>query len=218
MDDRTVGELRRLEQCDSELAATAARLRSLDGEVAAVRGRAEEIDVFFAGYPDAESRRREAVATAEAELQQRERELSEARRSLQSAKSAEAIAAAEHVVDRARDHVAVAAERVSRATAARDELERRAASLPRELPGLTKRAGAVAGELDGVGAPEEAPRALIDWAGRAHASLFVALAQVEGQRDRLVREATELATVVLGEPAFGATPGQIRARVEALQG
>jgi len=218
LDEGTVGELRQLELRHEELAAAAGRLRSLDSEVASVRGRSEEIDAFFASYPEAERRRRDAVAAAEAELQQRERELDDARSSLRQAKGDEAIAAAERVVDRARDHVSVAAERVARAAAAREELEREADLFPRELPGLAERAGAVAVELDGIEAPDEAPRALIDWAARAHASLFVALAQVEGQRDRLVREASELATVLLGEPAFGATPGQIRARVEALGG
>lgn len=218
VDERTVAALREVEQRHEELAAVACRLRSLDGEIASVRGRSEEIDVFFAGYPEAESRRREAVAATEAELQERERELDEARSSLKQARGDEAIAAAERVVDRARDHVSVAAERVARVAAAREELEREADLLPRELPGLAERAGAVAVELDGIDAPAETPLALIDWAARAHASLFVALAQVEGQRDRLVREASELATVLLGEPAFGATPGQIRARVEALGG
>lgn len=215
MDERTVVVLRELERRDGELASTAGRLRSLEGEIASVRGRAEQIDAFFARYPESESRRREAVAAAEQELEHRERELDEARRSLESARDDEARAAAQRVVDRARDHVSVAAERMARAAAAREELEREAAALPEELPGLSERAAAVTGQLDGVDAPEGAPRALIDWAGRAHASIFVALAHLDGQRDRLIREASELATAVLGEPAFGSTPEQIRARVEA---
>ncbi len=218
MDDRTVGELRALEERETTLAHAAGTLRELDGEIARVRGRAEAVDAFFAGYPAAEAQRREALATAEEELARRERELDEARRVLEGARDAEARATAERVVVRARDHVSVAAERVARAAAAREELEREAAALPAELPGLAERAGAVAGELDEVAAPEPAPQSLIDWAGRAHASVFVALAQVETQRDRLIRESSELATAALGEPAFGATPGQIRARVEAHLG
>lgn len=218
MDERAVGELKELERREAELAAAARTLRELDGEIASVRVRAEEIDAFFAGYPETEGRRREAVAAAESELAERERELDEARRSLERTRDAEARATAERVVDRARDHVSVAAERVARAAAVREDLEREAESLPEELPGLTERAEAITGGLDEVEAPEPAPRALIDWAGRAHASLFVTLAQVETQRDRLFREASELATMMLGEPAFGATPGQIRARVEARLG
>jgi len=213
-----VTELRELERGEARLAETARTLRELDGEIASVRARAEEIDGFFAGYREAEAQRRVAVASAEQELAERERELDEARRALEAARDAESRETAERVVGRARDHVSVAAERVARAAAAREELEREAASLPAELPALGERAGAVAEELDDVAAPEPAPRALIDWAGRAHASVFVALAQVEAQRDRLIREASELATAVLGEPAFGATPGQIRARVEARLG
>ena len=56
---------------------------------------------------------------------------------------------------------------------------------------------------------------LVDWAARAQASLFVAVGQIDTQRDRVIREANELATMLLGEPTYGATPEQARARVEA---
>ena len=36
------------------------------------------------------------------------------------------------------------------------------------------------------------------------------------QRERVIREANELATMLLGEPAYGATVAQALARVEGL--
>ena len=63
--------------------------------------------------------------------------------------------------------------------------------------------------------PGEGPRALIDWSSHAHAELFVATRQLDAQRERIIREANELATMLLGESTYGSTTAQILARVEA---
>ena len=55
---------------------------------------------------------------------------------------------------------------------------------------------------------------LIEWASSKHAELFVALGQLDTQRERVIREANELATALLGEPTFGSTPAQVLERVE----
>jgi hypothetical protein len=57
---------------------------------------------------------------------------------------------------------------------------------------------------------------LVEWASHAHAELFVAAGQIDVQRERVIREANELATMLLGEPAYGATVAQALARVEGL--
>jgi chromosome segregation ATPase len=210
MDERALRELRELERRDDDLALRIERLRSLDEEVAAVRARAEAIDSFFAAYPSAETRLREASTAAAEELDARRAELAKAEALLERAKG-DAVIGAEHAVARAHDHIAVAEARVARAAAERDELEHAASALPEELPGLASRAAAV-----GEGAaPDDAPQALIEWASRAHASIFAALAQLDEQRARLIHEANELATMLLGEPTYGSTPAQARARVEA---
>jgi chromosome segregation ATPase len=208
VDDRAVNELRRLATLDGELAERASALRAVDGSVAALRARAEAIDAFFAAYPDEEARRGAELREADEELPHRREELAAAQRTLAAAHDDEARIHAEHAVARALDHIAVAEDRRARAQSAHDELEREAAALPRELDELEARARAV---------PDVAPlgSSLVEWASHAHAELFVASGQIDVQRERVIREANELASMLLGEPTYGATVAQALARVEA---
>jgi chromosome segregation ATPase len=215
MDLRALDELRALDRRDRELSDRAAQLRALQEGVAAVRGRAEEIDAFFVAYPAAEDCVRRIVAAAEVDLAARRAEVADAETERERAKDANARESAERAVARARDHVQLAAARVERAVAERDALERDASALPGELPELSAAASRIAEALAEGEPPAAGPRELVEWAARAQASLFVAAGQIDAQRDRVIREANELATMLLGEPTYGATPAQARARVEA---
>ncbi len=201
-------ELRRLAEQDTSLAERSAALQHLDAEVAAIRARAEAIEAFFSSYPEAESRRKGELKEAEAELERRHQELAAGEQRLTEARDSDMRAAAEHEIARARDHIAVAASRLLRAQSAYDELERGAAVLPRELDELDARARA-------VGDVPPPSGSLSAWASHAHAELFVAAGQVDTQRERVIREAHELAAMLLGEPTYGATVAQALARVEA---
>jgi chromosome segregation ATPase len=204
MDNRALGELRDLARRDAELSSAADALRQRDHEVGELRARAEAIDAFFASYPEHEASRRAAVAAADADLAVRRDELVQAEAALARAHDEDARFHAQHAVDRARDHIAVAEASRERAVNDLAELEREAAALPGELAELEQRAG-VAGA-----------RGLIDWASHTHAELFVAVGQLDASRERLSREAHELASMLLGEPTYGATIGQALARVEGL--
>ncbi|HEV2593356.1 MAG TPA: hypothetical protein VGU02_15845 [Gaiellaceae bacterium] len=208
MDLGAIEELRALDERDRELGAQAARIAEQRREVAAVRARAEAIDAFFAAYPASEERLRRVAATAETDLAARRAEVTNAEAALAQARDVDARAAAEKAVARANDHLEVAQLRVERAVADRDALEREALMLPGELPDLAARAAALGGEV------ETGPRELVEWAARADASLFVAAGQVDLQRERIIREANELASMLLGEPTYGSTPPQALARVE----
>ena len=218
MDARAVSDLRELARQDGELCAEAARLRELDAQVAAVRARAEAVDAFFAAYPEEEGHRREAVAAAESELERRRAELSDAEQELAGAADAEARERAQHAVDRARDRVAVADASLGRARAAADELERDAQSLPEELSLLEARAAAIAQEAADVPEAHPGARGLVEWASHAHAELFVGAGQLDARRERVSREANELATMMLGEPTYGSTVAQLAQRVLPLAG
>lgn len=208
MDERAVNELRRLADLDGVLSSGAARLRGLDGEVAVLRARAEAIDAFFAAYPDEEARRTRELREAEEELSRRREELARAEQTLDGARDDEARIHAEYGVARAVDHIAVAESRTGRARTALNELERDALTLPRELGELESRARAVPDVPQLVSS-------LVEWASHAHADLFVAAGQLDVQRERAIREANELASMLLGEPTYGATVAQALARVEA---
>jgi predicted nucleic acid-binding Zn-ribbon protein len=214
VDDRAVGDLRGLARLDEELAEAAARLRELDKQAGELRARAEAIDAFFAAYPEEDTRRREAVAAARAEVERREHERAEAAQRLAEARDDEARAAAERAVARADDHLDIARATLTRSEHEHAQLERDAARLPDEVPELEERAHVVASAVPEVPEPEGGPRALVEWASRAHAELFVGARQIDAQRERVIREANELASMVLGEPTYGSTPAQALARVE----
>ena len=207
MDDRALSELRDLARRDLELAAGAADLRRRDLEVGEIRTRAEAIDAFFADYPDDDAIRRAAVAAANGELEHRRGELEQADAQLSRAREEDARIHAQHAVDRARDHIAVAETSLYRAETDLAELEREAAALPDELSELE-------GHADGTA---KGAQGLIEWASRQHAELFVAAGQLDSRRERVVREAHELATMLLGEPTYGVTVAQALERVESAR-
>jgi hypothetical protein len=209
--DDSLAELQALARRDAELRAESDRLRTVDATVAALRARVETLVAFLDELPDRRARLDAEVAEARGEVDRRRRELEDAEAELERASADEDRELAAHVRERAADHVAVALAAADRAAAASDELEREAADAPRELAALHGEAG----RLSDVPEPVDDPAALVDWASRAHASLFVAAGTVDQQRDRLVREANELGSMLLGEPTYGSTVEQVAARVEA---
>jgi chromosome segregation ATPase len=216
--ERAVADLRNLAAADEDLAGRAGRLEDLDAQVASIRTAAEAVDAFFAAYPSEEERRRAAVEAAEAELARRQEEKRTADEQLAAAGDEDERERARHVVDRAVDHVAVAETALARARGSADELERDAARLPNEVPLLEERARAVASAVPALPEVPSGPRALVEWASHAHAELFVAVRHLDAQRDRVIREANELATMLLGEPTYGSTVAQLAERVLPLAG
>lgn len=209
VDDRALTELRALAARDADLAERRAEIARRDAEIAAIRGRAEEIDAALAAQPDERRRRETELDEAGAELERRHEELAHAERVLEEAQSDDEREHARHAVERGRDHIAVAQARLDRAQAALSELEVEARDLPRQLEELEARARALPATPPPTGS-------LVDWASRAHADAFVAGGQVDTERERIIREANELASMLLGEPTYGSTPAQALTRVEDL--
>jgi hypothetical protein len=86
---------------------------------------------------------------------------------------------------------------------------RDAERVPSRLAQLFERAR----RIDDAPPPADASE-LVAWASHAHAELFVAARQIDAQRERVIREANELASSLLGEATYGATPAQALARAE----
>jgi chromosome segregation ATPase len=214
MDVRAISDLRELARRDDELAADTGRLRRLDAEVAAIRTRAESIAAFFAAYPAAETKSDDAIRSASAELELRQAELGASEAALANVRDERQRDLAERAVARATDRVSAAEAHLARTTAERAELERDAATLPAEVPGLQERARSVSEQLPEVTPPGDGLRPLIDWCSHAHAELFVVTGQLDATRERIVREANELASMLLGDPTYGSTVAQALARVE----
>jgi predicted nucleic acid-binding Zn-ribbon protein len=214
MDDRALAELRELSAQDGELAARATALRRLDAEVSGIRRRAEEIDAFLAGFPESEARAHHALVERRGEVERRRAQQAAAEAGLAQARDEAAQDVARRAVARAADHLSVAELNLSRAQAGHGELEHEQSSVPAEASELELRAAALSQKAAELPAPAGGLHGLGGWASAAHAELFVATSGIDARRERIVREANELASMLLGEATYGSTPEQALARVE----
>jgi chromosome segregation ATPase len=215
-----------LQRRDEEVAATLDEVTALSRRAAEIRPRAGALRSLLDAAPAqlAELDRREAEsrdASAEAVrvldgAEQRLRELDGSRSGADERTSVErdVRTARELVADATARSGRLARERaelIAATTAAREEaaelvLEaRRAAEALQAIPRVSQ---------SGREPPVEDLAHLDEWASRVQAALFVVRGQLEGERDRLVREANELGTVVLGEQVAGSSVALVRRRLE----
>jgi chromosome segregation ATPase len=216
MDERALAELNHLGDRDDALASSAGQVLELEAAVARIRARAEAIDGFFAAHPDEQARLKAAIDAAAAALERRRDELTTAESDLGAARTEDEREHAEKAVARAVDHLALAESGLLRARTEADAHESEAAKLPAELTALEAEArGLTASAHLPELPPAPGARELADWSARSHADLFVALSQIDTQRERIIREANELASMLLGEATYGSTVAQALRRVQA---
>ena len=207
MPDDRLDLLRELERADEAVAAELTEVDELYAAVEELRGRALELGELLVSLP--ERRATAAAGVREAELgvaaarteaeraaaelaQAGEEQLAEARRRELAAR--DSLHVAERLAAAARSQ---AAELEGRAQAAESEirtLEARAADLAEALARRPRLAG------EAVGDPAPGTAGVSEWGTRARAALLIARSQLAAERDAIVRQALELAAVVLGEP------------------
>lgn len=216
----------RLDADDARVAGRLALTRSLLERAGAVGDRARELDATLAALPEEraaleseEASAEEAAVGARAVLAEAERRLAELGRSRRDATKREQ---AEREVGHAVEAVADAERRIERVGARRRQLGEDERRWRAEIPELAASAVAAARELDqlpgvsdsGRAPPESDLDGLAAWAERVRAALLVVRSGLEGERERLVREASELGAAVLGEPVGGSSVELVRRRVE----
>jgi hypothetical protein len=210
-----LGLARELEARDVEIADALDVVRALQADVAELHAHARACEDFAAALPE-ERRHVEAARTeAAAGLEARESDLAAAEGELARAKGGEPEAAARRAATRARDAASSARKRLARVEDDREALERRARETEAERPRLAARTGELAARL------AAAPRATavpagepVEWSARARAALFVAAGSLETERERLVREANELAAAALGDVGYATSVELVRRRLE----
>jgi chromosome segregation ATPase len=216
-----------LETLDAELAASLDEVDDLARRAAHVHERALALEGFLAGVPlqlaalerehaEAVDRRAEA-ASALAEAQRNVDELERSRRV-----SEEKRAQAGRELVHAREAAADAATRVERVAGQEERLldEERAARA--EVGLLAAEAGETAAAVrevhrvseSGRTEPGDTLRELAAWADRVGAALLVVRGSLATDRERLLREAGELAASALGEPVYGSSVSVLRRRLE----
>ncbi len=229
MADDRLALLRELEQADETIAAELADADELYAAVEDLRRRALELQEFLARLPGERADAAEAVSSADRareEAREAVRQAAAALAEMERRGDPEVLAEARRVEVAARDTLHVIERR---AAAARDRaaaIEDRARAAEAETPALEHRAAELAATLarrsrvggDAVAEPGSGPAALAEWATGARAAVLVARSQIAAERDAVVRQANELAAVVLGEalPTLGAAEA-VR-RVERVLG
>jgi hypothetical protein len=146
--------------------------------------------------------------------------LAEAESALERARSEDARDTARRAATLAAAAVRAENERHVRLVERRASLEQEAEQLGAETDDLERRAAAAAAALEessrvsSIAAPEPGLSGIVDWGARAHAAVVVARVGLESERERIVREANELAASVLGEPLYTASVALVRRRLE----
>jgi hypothetical protein len=212
-----------LERRDRELADQIRRLTDLTVRVETVRRRAEETLTFLTGLPEERRRLRAAHEEAERDVLAATKALDAAvERRLEAELGgkgpAEAERRAEEAARRVLDEAVARVERLERRLAA---LEERAEAMRTQALALEDEAGVLAAELSEIprvshGTVLQPPARLEgipEWGARVEAALLVARSGLETERERVVREANELASSLLGEQT-ALSVAQVRERLE----
>jgi chromosome segregation ATPase len=215
---------RELEERDAAVAGRLGELTRVGEEIDRIRARASAVEAFFAQLPAERRHLDVAVADAGAELARANAEAAAAEEALDRARKGDARVAAERTLASARAAARAGEERVSRTHDRRAALQQEAEQLEAEAGDLERAAAAAAAELER--APRVSPTAppepgldgVLAWAARARAAVLVARGGLEGERERIVREANELASAALGEPLYATNVVSVRRRLEERLG
>jgi chromosome segregation ATPase len=208
-----------LERRDERAAEALLELEQLQAKVAEVRAHAGAVAAFLRDLPasvatvEAEERAAdEARAQAADALRAAEVELARVQERGSDSARLEAARAAQH----GRDALEAAEARCARAREERERLEREAAERAVEAERLERRGGELAAhprmEHD-VAPPATGLHGLLDWTSRARGELLVSHAALATERDKIVREATELVAGTLGEPLLSTGVAGVRKRL-----
>jgi hypothetical protein len=217
--------LRELADADEAHRATLAELDALLARETELRARADHLSAFLAAAPGERQRLAQEAADAEAAVEQRARSLAEAEAELAEAerrRDRERLLAARRFQVRAADASAMAEKHLAAARDALSAHERAVESAEFEAPELEQAAARLAVELagaprvpaDAAHPPEPGLDGVRAWATGARAVLVVARGGVTSERDALIRQATELASLLLGEPQVATSAAAAADRVE----
>jgi DNA repair exonuclease SbcCD ATPase subunit len=209
-----------LEERDAALADRYELLDGLSRRVEEIRTEAESLARVLTRLPVDREQLDAMLADAGRNLETARAALELARAAADQARSEEAAATARRDKARAATDTRTCEERRDRLATRGKELERQAAEAGAEARSLEARARALAARLEAAPrvAPPDPPApgldGLVDWGSRAHAAIFVARSGVETERERVAREAHELAAAVLGEPLPATSVAGVRQRLE----
>jgi DNA repair exonuclease SbcCD ATPase subunit len=211
-----------LERRDEGAAAVLLQVERLQAELEELRAGATAAGAFLATLPRALASRGADVRAAEEARAAAEARLLEAQAAQERARKEDERLAAARALQQAGDELREAELWLGRTQRELELLERQAEERRREASELEGRAAQMARQPRL--ARETAPPApgldgVLDWAARARGELLLARAGLATERDRIVRESTELVAGVLGESLAATSAAGVRERLaRALEG
>jgi hypothetical protein len=213
-----------LERRDARAAEALLEVERLQADVDELRAHAGAVAAFLRELPaehtalEAEEQAAGGARAAAAEVL---RAADDALARVQEHGNESARLEAARAAQRAGDGLEAADQRVARARVERVRLEEHGAEQGAEAERLERRGAelAVHPRLEhDVAPPATGLHGLLDWAARARGELIVAHAALATERDKLVREASELVASVLGDPYVSTSAAGVRERLERALG
>ena len=207
-----------LERRDAAIAQALTGVERLQAEVEELRAHSAAAGTFLDALPDALAER---AADERAAIDARD-EAAEAVRAaeqlVERARKEDQHLEAERAVQQARDDLHAAEFWVAQAREGHAELERDGAARRIEAESLTQRAVELAPCVRDVPAGSPNLDGALEWASRARGALLLQRSALARERDEVVREATELLASVLGDPLTATAVAGVRERLARALG
>jgi chromosome segregation ATPase len=196
-----------LERRDADVAEALDRVERRRAEVDELRTHGAAVASFLAALPDALAAREADERAAADERTRADASVRDAETAVERARKENERIEAERVLQDARDAVQAADAWIAQTRAAREQLLREAEAERREAERLTARAG----ELSGTAHDFEGA---LEWASRERGALLLEHSKLVSEREKVVREASELLGSILGEPLTATAVAGVRDRIE----
>jgi chromosome segregation ATPase len=202
-----------LERRDAALAEALDGVERLQREVDDLRRDAAAIAQRLATLPGALAQAEVEERATRAEMEGARSAVEEGEAALERARRDTERLAAERDLQRARDELRVADERAAIARLSRERLVGEGEASRQEAERLTSRAAGLGTQVRGVRYAGGGLDGVLEWASRARGELLLEQSSLAGQRETIVREASELLGGVLGEPLTATAVSGFRDRL-----
>jgi hypothetical protein len=214
-----------LAAADEAHGRTLGMLDDLLSAVAELRARADRVAAVLTAAPAERERLAGQIAQAEEDVSDRKVALAEAETELAEAerrRDRERLLAAQRFHTRALDALAMAEKHLASAREGGLAHESAVEAAETAIPAVEEDAARLGGELarapriaaHAAGPPGGGLDGVQAWTTGARAALVVARSAVRAERDALIRQANELASVMLGEPQVATSVAAVARRVE----
>jgi chromosome segregation ATPase len=202
-----------LERRDAALAEALDGVERLQREVDDLRRDAASIAERLATLPGALAQAEVEERATRAEMERARSAVEEGAAALERARRDTERLAAERDLQRATDELRVADERAAIARLSRERLVGEGEASRQEAERLTSRAAGLDTQVRGVQYAGGGLDGVLEWASRARGELLLEQSSLAGQRETIVREASELLGGVLGEPLTATAVSGFRDRL-----